>query len=158
MIGLARVIWIVASVATSGCAVDTETGVTAEIAAAAVTVWGGGEATVVAVRIDAAFRVGEHARGTRSFRAPRADVLVDERVVATVNLDRPVGFDPMLSPGERDEVTLTGASVAGAFPAAHDALCATGGDARAAVLLHWEDLTSGEMGRVRAGASVRCES
>jgi len=138
----AAVIAGVTAVALS-CTVDTELGLAAQITAAEVHAAGSGASAVVSVDLTADVRVGEHAQGTRMFIVPRADLLVGDAIVATVNLDRPAGFDGSLDPGVSRTLVLHGATLAGAFDPAP--LCASPAPA-VRVVLHWEDRTAMEMG------------
>ncbi len=115
-----------------GCSVDTELGVAAELQSATVTVAGTGADAAASVMLDVRFRVGEHALGPRTFVVPRADVRVGETPAATVNLDRPPGFDGTLSPGESQEVTLVGTTT---NPDADGVIC---GAPSATVVIQWE--------------------
>jgi hypothetical protein len=99
---------------------------------ASVTVAGTGAEAAASVMIDVRFRVGEHALGPRTFQVPRADVRVGETAAATVNLDRPIGFGGTLSPGESQNVLLTGTTT---NPDVDATLCGAG---TATVLIRWE--------------------
>lgn len=149
----AAVIAGVTAVALS-CTVDTELGLAAEITSANVSAAGSGAMAVITVDLNATVRVGEHAQGTRMFVVPRVDLLVGDAIVATINLDRPVGFDGSLDPGVSRMLTLHGATLAGAFDPAP--LCATP-TPTVRVLLHWEDRTAMEMGTAEGTATrVTC--
>jgi len=121
------------------CTVDTELGVAASIDGASIDVSASPDGDVVGIELDMEFRVGEHAMGAREFVVPRADVVVDDRPVAQINLNRPAGFDGMLAPGESETVRIDGTTAPGAFPAARAALCE--GSPTAEVLVRWEDRT-----------------
>jgi len=114
------------------CSVDTELGVAAEIRTASVTVAGTGPDAAASVIMDVTFRVGAHALGPRSFAVPTADLRAGDAPAATINLDRPTGFDGTLSPGESQDVVLMGTTT---NPNADAALC---GAASATVLIRWE--------------------
>jgi hypothetical protein len=116
----------------SSCSVDTELGVAAELRSATVTVAGTGADAAASVMLDVQFRVGAHALGPRTFVVPRADIRVGDSPAATVNLDRPAGFDGTLSPGETQDVTLVGTTTS---PDADAALC---GASSATVVVQWE--------------------
>jgi len=132
------------------CTVDTELGLAVEVTSATVSATGSGATAVITVDVGADVRVGAHAQGSRMFIVPRADVLVGDTVVATVNLDRPAGFDGTLAPGESRSLVLHGATFAGSFDPA--ALCVTPAPAPT-VLLHWEDRTAMEVGTAEGTAS-----
>ncbi len=116
----------------SSCSVDTELGVAAEIQSASVMVTGTGADAVASVMMDVSFRVGAHALGPRTFIVPRADIRVADAPAASVNLDRPAGFDGTLSPGESQDVVLVGTT---ANPDADATLCSA---ASATVVVQWE--------------------
>lgn len=122
----------------AGCTVDTELGVAAQVRGGAVTVTSD---DVVRAEAVTEFRVGEHAGGERQFVLGRMELFVEDTPVAQVNPDYPPGFDGRLSPGERQTVTVTGATTPGAFPSARDVLC-TASTVR--ILVRWQDVTPGD--------------
>ncbi len=141
--------------AVSGCSVDTALGLVGQVQDASVSVTGSDTATVVAVDMTMDVRLGTHAMGSRDFIVPKVDLLVGGNVVATVNLDRPAGFNGTLAPGDHETLMLHGATVPGAFPMAHDPLCASG--ASAEVLVHFEDTTQMTAGQASfSTASITC--
>lgn len=141
------------TVAAVSCTVDTELGLAAEITAANVQAAGSGATAVISVDITAEIRVGAHAQGSRMFIVARADVLVGDTVVATVNLDRPAGFDGTLAPGVSRTLSLHGVTLPGAFDPAP--LCTSPAPA-VRVVLHWEDRTAMEMGTAEGAATSAC--
>ena len=127
----------------------------AELHSASVDVAGDGATSVIAIALDVDFRVGAHAEGVREFIVPRAELYVAELPVVQINLERPLGFDGALAPGEHERVRITGMSARGAFPDARTPLCAPGSQVQ--VLLRWEDRTRMEFGTIDGLASeVSC--
>ena len=138
----AAVIVAITAVALS-CTVDTELGLTAQVTSADIHANGSGASAVITVDVTTDVRVGEHAQGMRTFIVPRLDLLVGDTLVATVNLDRPVGFDGTLAPGESQTIRLHGATFAGSFDPA--AICVSP-TPTVRIVLHWNDMTAMEMG------------
>jgi hypothetical protein len=118
----------------SGC-IDTEPGFAAELERSSVTVERQPDGDVVAVELRVHVRVGRFALDGRDFELSRAQVRVSGAPVAEVVLGRPADFDDTLEPGESRTLTIRGESMAGAFPAARDALCSAG---EAEVVVTWQ--------------------
>jgi len=139
----------------SGCTVDAELGVAAEVEEASVSASGSGDMVSIGVEMRVRFRVGEHAQGERTFIVPKTDLFVDGRIITTINLDRPIGFDGRLAPGESETVTISG-QIVGPLGAEKDAVCAAASGVQ--LLVRWEDTTAMQIDQVDfLTTSVVCE-
>lgn len=120
-----------------GCAdvVDTELGLDARIEDASLEVSGADVSGTFRV----SYRVGEHASGVRSFQPRGVDLFVDGSVVATMDLEPPADFDPVIAPGESREVTFGGAAAGVTDPMV---LCG----ATVTLVLRWTDGSTSELG------------
>jgi hypothetical protein len=104
--------------------IDEEPGFDAELNSAAIRVLSSADGeSVVEVDIEMRVRVGDYALSARDFDVPRADLSVDDSVVATVNLEGFEGGEMDLLPGESNELSLRGATRPGGFPEAAALLC-----------------------------------
>jgi len=124
---------LVLAAAPSGGCVDTELSLDAQVRAASVTL---GADDVIEVELEMDVRVGKYAIAGDDFVIPQVGLFVGDAPVAEVNLERPEGFDGRLEPGESTTVTLRGATLPGAYPAARGVLCG-GGEVEVTVVAEW---------------------
>lgn len=100
------------------------------------------------VRADVTFELGSHSPGDKTVVVPKADLLVGDRVGATVNMDRPTTFDGTLSPGEDATVTVRG-EVTGTLVDV-DALCAPEATTVIALYYGWTPAEATQLVRTSA--------
>ena len=108
-----------------GC-IDRTPGLEATLESASVTIEGADATQVVTVDIDLRVHVGKYALAGRNFIVPEANLLAQEMLAAEVSLDRPVGFDGMLMPGQTESYQTTGMTLVGGFPQARGLVCPAG--------------------------------
>ena len=139
--------------------IDTELGLAVDVTGASVSV----DATDISVELTCDVRVGTYALAGDDFILPRAGIFVGEVPVAELNLERPVGFDGRLEPGESTTVTLVGSAGIDAYPSAPGQLC---GASAAEVTVNWVadqqaddplDPPIRDMGTAVGTATIRCE-
>ncbi len=148
-----RALPFVLAILGAGCAVDTELGLDATIDAASVDVRPDTGGDVVAVTMSITYRVGEHAQESHQFTPQSIDVLVDDSLVVSFPPDRPVGFVPLLQPGQTVQNTFTGESRPGV---AMDPRRLCGAEAH--VFFRWLDGTTSEVGMTDLLTSdITCE-
>ena len=101
--------------------VDTELSIDMQLRSASITVQ---PDDTILLDLVADLRVGKHALSGDNFIVSRADlVLVAGDPVGQVVLERPVGFEGRLEPGESVRLEISGQSPLGAFPDARTLLC-----------------------------------
>lgn len=135
-----------------GCPDETDVILVASASGGSVRVTGTGDTATVRVSATVTLELGSYAPEAQTVVVPRADLLVDDRVVGTVNLDRPTTFDGRLDPGEDVEVTVRGEAPGTAVDTA--ALCAAG---RATLVLLYGPTPTETPDLLRTSASVSCE-
>jgi hypothetical protein len=129
----------------TGCTVDTEIGVGAEIQSVALTVRGVAPDTEIDLEMPVVFRVGEHATGPRQFQINGIDVRVgDGDSVAFLAPAIPATFSGRLAPAEEQTLVL-GADPEGSnvTDRARDVLCAGGAMATAVLVYRHRDAETG---------------
>lgn len=137
---------------TLGCPDETDVILVAGASDGTIRVTGDGNAAVIRVSALVTFELGRFAQEPQTVVVPRADILLDDAVIGTVNLDRPTTFDGNLSPGEDKEVTVRGEAMGGVVDVAR--LCAA---PRAVLSLLYGPTPTMTPDVLRTDASVTCE-
>lgn len=118
----AAALLVALSFSTSGCPDETDVILVADASEGAIRVTGTGDGATITVSALVTLELGSYAQEEQVVVIPRADILVDDAVVGTVNLDRPTSFDGHLSPGETKEVRVRGEAMGSSIDVAR--LCA----------------------------------
>lgn len=137
----------------SGCAVDTEIGLSADVTSASAEVIADPAGDVVAVTMDVVYRTGEHTMEARELLPQGIDVLAQQEHVVTLIPERPPGFMPRVSPGQSRSATFTAQSAPGAATDPRR-LCG----AEALLVFRWMDRATHELGSAEATTGpVACD-
>lgn len=152
LVRLTPALVVVAALSTSGCPDETDVILVADASEGTIRVTGAGPAATVGVSALVTLELGSYAREEQTVVIPRCDVLVDDEVVGTVNLDRPASFDGHLRPGDDVEVTVRGEAMGTSIDAAR--VC--GGGRVVLSLLYGPSVTE-TPDVLRTLAAVTCE-